>query len=64
MKTLAPKVMPVAGVTVYEAEQALGLAQNLGYRHIQRGKLRAFTNGQGLLRITEAEIYRYLREEK
>lgn len=64
MKTMtnAP-AMPVAGINIIEAERALGLKLNEGYRQIKRGKLRAFKNSVGQLRVTEAEIYRYLREE-
>lgn len=61
-KTVAP-VMPMAGISIKEAENALGLKPNEGYRKIKRGKLRAFRNKQNQLQVTESEIYRYLREE-
>ncbi len=63
MKTLAPKVMPIAGISIFQAEQAIGISQNEGYRKIKAGKLRAFKDSQGQFKVTEAEIYRYLREE-
>ncbi len=62
MTTKAPQ-MSATGFSVAETERILGLSLNDGYRQIKLGKLRAFRNSQNLLKVTEAEIYRFMREE-
>ncbi len=55
--------MPQTGLSVIQAERLLGLPRRVGYRKIKQGKLRAFRDDQGLVKIAPEEIYRYLREE-
>ena len=49
---IAP-AMPAVGLSVAQAEKLLGLPKRVGYRKIQQGKLRAFRDGQGLLKVTK-----------
>jgi hypothetical protein len=39
------------------------LPRRVGYRRIQQGKLRASRDSQGILKVSQSEIYRYLSEE-
>ena len=58
---IAP-AMPAIGLSVAQAEKLLGLPRRVGYRKIQQGKLRAFRDSAGILKVSESEIYRYLSE--
>ena len=56
--------IPQTGLSVIQAERLLGLPRRVGYRKIKQGKLCTFRDSQGILKITKAEIYRYIREEQ
>lgn len=55
--------MPATGLSVAQAEKLLSLPKGVGYKKIKQGKIRAFYSG-GLLKVSESEIFRYLREEQ
>jgi hypothetical protein len=59
---IAP-AMPAVRLSVAQAEKLLVLPRRVGYRRIQQGKLRAFRDSQGILKVSQSEIYRYLSEE-
>lgn len=60
---IAPAI-PQVGLSVKEASRLLCMPRLRAYKHIHKGKLRAFKDEQGILKIDPAEISRYLREEQ
>lgn len=61
-KAKVPELPGVLGLSVRQAEEALGLPLGVGYRKIKEGRLRAFKSN-GLLKVTPDEIFRFQREE-
>ena len=56
--------LPVPAYTVPEFEQLFGIPTKGAYQLIRKGKLRAFKDSAGQLRISLEEAYRYKAEHK
>ena len=59
---IAPS-LPQVGLSVAQASKLIGVSRYRGYELIHKGKLRAFKDEQGLIKVAPEEIHRYLREE-
>lgn len=59
---IAPS-LPQIGLSVAQASKLIGVSRYKGYELIHKGKLRAFRDSQGLIKIDPNETQRYLREE-
>lgn len=59
---IAPSI-PQLGLSVVQAAEALKMPKLRAYKNIHKGKLRAFKDTQGMIKIRPEEIDRYLREE-
>lgn len=53
--------LPRAGYTVPEVEKLLGIAPKTGYRLVNTGRLQAFNGLDGKLRVSEIELWMYVR---
>lgn len=52
------------GYTIVEIEKLLGIAAKTGYRLVNNGKLAAFKGLDGKLRVSETELFLYMRERE
>ena len=59
---IAPS-MPQVGLSVAQASKLIGVSRYRGYELIHKGRLRAFKDTQGLIKVEPSEIQRFLREE-
>lgn len=55
--------LPQAGYTVRESEKLLGVSSKYLYKLVREGKVSAYSDSVGQLRISPFEVYR-LRHEK
>lgn len=55
--------LPRAGYTIPEIEKLLGIAPKMGYRLVNNDKIKAFKGLDGKLRVSEMELYMYMREK-
>ena len=53
--------LPRTGYTIVEVEKLLGMAPKTGYRLVKTGKLNAFKGLDSKLRVSEMELYCYMR---
>ena len=58
---MVTKALPRAGYTIPEVEKVLGIAPKTGYRLVNSGKLKAFRGLDGKLRVSEIEMWMYMR---
>lgn len=54
--------LPPTGYTMREAENILGLSEKYLYRLERDGKIDAYVDGVGQMRVSREELYRVLRE--
>lgn len=52
------------GYTVREAEKLLNIPERTGYRLIQSGKLEAYQDVAGKLRVPYGELYSYMKNQR
>jgi hypothetical protein len=58
------KMLPEAGFSLREIEKIVGLSSKYSYKLIKSGKLEAFVDCVGQLKVHPYEVYRYLRERE
>ncbi len=58
------KKLPEAGYSPREVEKIVGLSPKYSYKLIKSGKLEAFVDSVGQLKVHPYEVYRYLRERE
>jgi predicted site-specific integrase-resolvase len=58
------KMLPEAGFSLREVEKIVGLSSKYSYKLINSGKLEAFVDCVGQLKVHPYEVYRYLRERE
>jgi predicted site-specific integrase-resolvase len=56
--------LPEAGYSPREVEKIVGLSPKYSYKLIKSGKLEAFVDCVGNLKVHPYEVYRYLREKE
>jgi predicted site-specific integrase-resolvase len=56
--------LPEAGYSPREVEKIVGLSPKYSYKLIKSGKLEAFVDCVGNLKVHPYEVYRYLRERE
>jgi predicted site-specific integrase-resolvase len=59
-----PMMLPQAGFSPREVEKIVGLSSKYSYKLIKSGKLEAFVDCVGNLKVHPYEVYRYLREKE
>ena len=60
---LAPETaMPPLGYSISEVERILGIPTKTGYRLVREGKLDAFVDSTGKLKVSPYVLYSYMRE--
>jgi hypothetical protein len=59
-----PMMLPEAGYSPREVEKIVGLSPKYAYKLIKSGKLEAFVDCVGQLKVHPCELYRYLRERE
>jgi hypothetical protein len=59
-----PMMLPEVGYSPREVERILGLSPKYSYKLIKSGKLEAFLDCVGQLKVHPYELYRYLRERE
>ncbi len=59
-----PMMLPEAGFSPREVESILRLSPKYSYKLIKSGKLEAFVDCVGQLKVHPYELYRYLRERE
>ena len=52
--------LPTVGYSIPEVERILGLPQKSGYRLVSKGKLRAYTDTTGRLKVHQYELWKYM----
>jgi predicted site-specific integrase-resolvase len=57
-------MLPDAGYSPREVEKIVGLSPKYSYKLIKSGKLDAFVDCMGNLKVHPYEVYRYLREKE
>ena len=57
-------MLPEAGFTLREVEKMVGLSPKYSYKLIRSGKLEAFVDCVGQLKVHPYELYRYLKESE
>jgi predicted site-specific integrase-resolvase len=57
-------MLPEAGFSPREVERMLGLSPKYSYKLIRSGKLKAFVDCVGNLKVHPYEVYRYLLEKE
>jgi predicted site-specific integrase-resolvase len=57
-------MLPDAGYSPREVEKIVGLSPKYSYKLIKSGKLEAFVDCVGNLKVQPYEVYRYLRESE
>lgn len=60
---IAPAI-PQLGLSVAHASKLLGVSRNRGYKLIHQGRLQAFRDETGLIKVEASEIRRFLKEEE
>lgn len=55
--------MEIPGYTVREVEQRLGLPRRIGYKLIKDGKIQAFRDCTGRLRVPILEVYAFEKNQ-
>jgi len=58
------KMLPEAGFSLREVEKIVGLSSKYSYKLIKSGKLEAFVDCVGQLKVHPYEVYRYLSERE
>ena len=62
---VAPEAaLPPCGYGIQEVEKILGIPTKTGYRLVRNGKLEAFVDSTGKLKVSPYEVYRYLKEKE
>jgi predicted site-specific integrase-resolvase len=62
---LAPEVaLPPVGYGIPEVERILGIPPKTGYRLVKEGKLEAFVDSTGKLRVSPYEVYSYIKRKE
>ena len=64
MSTAESAVMELPGYTVSEFETLAGIPRKVGYALIKEGKLGAYTDSEGRLRVSPFEAFHYLRSKE
>jgi predicted site-specific integrase-resolvase len=64
LKNQMQMVLPEAGFSPREVDRILGLSDKFSYKLIKSGKLEAFVDCVGNLKVHPYEVYRYLRERE
>ena len=60
---LAPEVaLPPCGYGISEVEKILGIPTKTGYRLVREGRLEAFVDSTGKLKVSPYELYSYMKE--
>jgi len=59
-----PMMLPEAGFSLREVENIVGLSPKYSYKLIRSGKLKAFVDCVGNLKVHPYEVYRYLLEKE
>jgi predicted site-specific integrase-resolvase len=60
---LAPEVaLPPVGYGIPEVERILGIPMKTGYKLVKEGKLEAFVDSTGKLRVSPYVLYAYMKE--
>jgi hypothetical protein len=60
---LAPEVaLPPVGYSIPECERILGIPIKTGYKLVKDGKLEAFVDSTGKLRVSPYVLYAYMKE--
>jgi predicted site-specific integrase-resolvase len=59
-----PMMLPDVGYSPREVERILGLSPKYSYKLIKSGKLEAFVDCVGQLKVHPYELYRYLRQRE
>ncbi len=54
-------VLPQAGYSIAEVERILGIPTKTGYRLLKSGKLSAYVDSSGQLRVSQMELYAYMK---
>ena len=62
---LAPEAaLPPCGYGIPEVEKILGIPTKTGYRLVREGRLEAFVDSTGKLKVSPYEVYAYLRQKE
>ncbi len=54
----------IPGLTLPEFEAYAGLKRKLGYREVKLGRVQAYRDSQGRMRISPFEAYAYVRNKE
>ena len=54
--------MPPVGYSITEVEKILGIPTKTGYRLVKDGKLAAFVDSTGKLKVSPYVLYSYMKE--
>jgi predicted site-specific integrase-resolvase len=57
-------MLPQTGYGIAEVEKILGIPTKAGYRLVKEGKLDAFVNTTGQLRVSPYELYAYMKSKE
>lgn len=55
--------LPPVGYSIAEVERILGLPQKVAYRLIREGKLNAFRDSTGRLKVHQYQVLKYMEEQ-
>ncbi len=59
---LPETALPALGYSISQVEKILGIPPKTGYRLIKQGKLKAFVDSGGALKVHPYELWRYMLE--
>ncbi len=54
-------VLPPSGYSIAEIEKILQLPHRVGYHHIKDGRLKAFRDVTGKLKVTPEDLWHYMK---
>lgn len=56
------ELLEMPGYAIYEVENILSMPVKTGYKLVKDGKVKAYRDSGGKLRISYGELYRYMKD--